>query len=272
MLRSSPVRCCTSWSSEVSTGRIGLSSALSARVYPQGITTAGRWPRGFPHISLRSQGVSDLDGVVDNMNAMPALDRAATSSSHFLWESGTILSTCAILVAIAWFAHHRQLRRDAALAARWEWMLSRTGTYGPWLARIVRTYQPARRGSKAYICWCGTNRIQDSWFWRWRGADGTYVLVSGRTGWGPHNSNPQTFYIHPGQLLATVSGDAPAAWQRHHQRVARRSHRHGLMHRSDPMAAQPDETPGSGAAPGPPNAPDAPATPRCRWSVPPSPT
>lgn len=150
------------------------------------------------------------------------------SNSHTIWESSTIIATCAIIVLGCWWSHHRKLRRDAVLATRWERMLGRARADGPWLAKIDLTYQRTRRGSKAYITWWGAKGRQDTWFWRWHATQGSYVLIIGRTGWGPHNANPQTLYVHPEDLLMTLSGEAPAAWQRHHQRVARNARRHGL--------------------------------------------
>jgi hypothetical protein len=119
----------------------------------------------------------------------------------------------------------RSRKRDADLAAQWEWIKSEASSRRGYLAFVRVVYQRARTGTKALIVWDGVTWDQDTWF---KGRDqrvGVFVLVQGRSGWGPHNRNPNVFYVASGGFLAEVSGDAPAAHRRHHERRATRDKR-----------------------------------------------
>ena len=84
---------------------------------------------------------------------------------------------------------------------------------GAFLVQVVSVYQRARRGSKAMVVWCDTGIRQDTWFWYWTAPVGAYVLVRGASGFGPHNQNPNVLYVQQQDVLAWVSGAAPAAWR-----------------------------------------------------------
>lgn len=115
----------------------------------------------------------------------------------------------------------RQRIRDTELARHWEWAINESRGPGVHLALVLEVYQEARRGSKAIIQWQTTGQCQDTWFQHQHGLAGRYVLVTGgSSGWGPHNANPNVFYVAPDTVIGIVSGDAPLAWQRHQQRSA----------------------------------------------------
>lgn len=92
------------------------------------------------------------------------------------------------------------------------------------LAFVRVVYQHARRGSKAVIVWHRSGQSHDTWFERWQARAGVYVVVAGGVGWGPHNRN-SVFYVRPGGVVAVAPGNAPAAWRRHQERLARRQAR-----------------------------------------------
>jgi hypothetical protein len=84
-----------------------------------------------------------------------------------------------------------------------------------------------RRGTKVWITWRQPQMVpgsplhysgmvvpqaQDAWFERQWPSQGCWVLLRGKTGYGPHNHNPNTFYVDC-WLDAAPSG-APDAWQR----------------------------------------------------------
>jgi hypothetical protein len=114
----------------------------------------------------------------------------------------------------------RQRERDLALAQRWDAMERlRATTPGAGLIGIVTVYQRARRGTKAVIMWLETGREQDAWFAaNWPSA-GSVALVRGSTGWGPHNQNPDVFYVQPSQVLDLLPPGTPEAVERHRARV-----------------------------------------------------
>ncbi|WP_067804959.1 hypothetical protein [Actinomadura formosensis] len=73
------------------------------------------------------------------------------------------------------------------------------------LAYVERVYQRARTGAKAIIVWDATGTRQDAWFHDWPGISaGTYLLLVGTTGYGPHNHNPQVYYVRPHQVLTMI--------------------------------------------------------------------
>lgn len=86
------------------------------------------------------------------------------------------------------------------------------------LIAIASVYQPARRGAKAVIVWLETGREQDAWFANSWPAAGSIALVRGSTGWGPHNNNPEVFYVQPNQILNMLPPGTPEAVERHRAR------------------------------------------------------
>lgn len=119
-------------------------------------------------------------------------------------------------------------KRDERLAAQWEQALEEAARRRGHLAFVRWVYQRARSGSgaKAFIVWYGVSWDQDTWFkGRPHMRQGIWVLVQGSSGWGPHNRNPNTFYVAPQGVLAEIPGNAPAAHQRHHRRMAKRAQR-----------------------------------------------
>lgn len=114
--------------------------------------------------------------------------------------------------------------QDEHLAGQWEWAKTEAARGRGHLAFVRVVYQRASTGTgaKAFINWIGTPWEQDTWFkGRPNMPQGVYVLVRGRSGWGPHNRNPKTFWVEWDGVLAIVPGDAPAAYQRHQKRTSR---------------------------------------------------
>ncbi|GAA4227827.1 hypothetical protein GCM10022254_16460 [Actinomadura meridiana] len=73
------------------------------------------------------------------------------------------------------------------------------------LAYVERVYQRARTGAKAIIVWDATGNRQDAWFHDWPNVPaGTYLLLAGTTGYGPHNHNPHVYYVRPNQILTMI--------------------------------------------------------------------
>ena len=62
------------------------------------------------------------------------------------------------------------------------------------MTNVVAAYP--QRGTKAWITWHGSNAVQDTWFEQSFPPLGSWVVVSGSPGYGPHNDNPQTFYVN----------------------------------------------------------------------------
>lgn len=112
-------------------------------------------------------------------------------------------------------------RRDERLAQQWEWALQQASHADCQLARVVRVYQYARNGSKAIITRPDRGAQQDTWFADWHAPVGVYVLIRGSTGYGPHNSNPNVFYVSQGGVVGVVPGEAPRAWERNRKRRAK---------------------------------------------------
>jgi hypothetical protein len=116
----------------------------------------------------------------------------------------------------------RQRELDADLARRWDSMeLRRAMTPDAGLIGIAGVYQSARRGTKAVIVWLATGREQDAWFADIWPAPGSVALVRGSTGWGPHNHNPEVFYVRLDQILHMLPPDTPEAVARHRARERR---------------------------------------------------
>ncbi|WP_127153409.1 hypothetical protein [Streptomyces lydicus] len=106
-------------------------------------------------------------------------------------------------------------KRTAQLAAQWHHLQQqRAHTRGAHLVQVVQVYQRARRGSKAVISWCDTGLRQDAWFWNWHVPPGAYLLVSGQSGYGPHNRNPSVLHVHQHQVHTWAPAQAARAAQR----------------------------------------------------------
>ncbi|MDA2810718.1 hypothetical protein O4J56_08740 [Nocardiopsis sp. RSe5-2] len=76
---------------------------------------------------------------------------------------------------------------------------------------VVEVYQNARSGTKAIIEWHGTQGRQDAWFDGFFLPPGALALVTGRTGYGPHNDDPAVFYVRWDQVHTWVRPEVRAA-------------------------------------------------------------
>lgn len=54
---------------------------------------------------------------------------------------------------------------------------------------------------------------EDAWFWNRHIPPGSYLLVRGAVGFGPHNNNPNVLYVQPQEVHRILPAQAPAAWQ-----------------------------------------------------------
>ncbi|WNV91132.1 hypothetical protein [Umezawaea sp. Da 62-37] len=111
-------------------------------------------------------------------------------------------------------------QRDQELHYRWyeiHEMCRRTP--GTAIVRVAHVYQRAQRGTKAVVVLVATGYQQDAWFAHSNPVPGSYLLVRGRTGWGPHNSNPEVLYVELGEVLYTLPPDTVQACERHRQLV-----------------------------------------------------
>jgi len=91
------------------------------------------------------------------------------------------------------------------------------------LVRVVKVYQKARRGTKAIVVHEDDGRPQDTWFERMRPRVGSYYLVQRCSAWGPHNSNPDTLYVH--WIGAHLTRRMVKAANRHHRRWEKAGYR-----------------------------------------------
>lgn len=57
-----------------------------------------------------------------------------------------------------------------------------------WLVEVTGIYQPAKRGTKAWVAILDVGGPYDSWFWHYRPARGALLLIEASSGWGPHHS------------------------------------------------------------------------------------
>ena len=108
----------------------------------------------------------------------------------------------------------RRARRDAELAAQWQWALHRRHAGGMRLGYVKLVYQPARRGCKALVAWDGEEGARDTWFWFRHLRAGVHVLAAASTGWGPHNQHPGVRYVEYHDVVAVVPDAARLAWMR----------------------------------------------------------
>ena len=120
-----------------------------------------------------------------------------TSIGGISADIGVALIAVAVAIVAGPLRQRRRLRRLEAArqeAAAWR-------ARGYHLVQVVDTYQPARRGTKAIVMWDETGGRQDTWFWSMRPSQGSYLLVRGSVGWGPHNRNPNVLYLHPQDVI-----------------------------------------------------------------------
>ena len=82
------------------------------------------------------------------------------------------------------------------------------------MCQVQQVYQRANRGTKAVIVWAESGWRQDAWFWYFWPAPGSTLLVFGAVGFGPHNQNPDVFFVDQGGVLAAAPPGAQAAWNR----------------------------------------------------------
>lgn len=142
-----------------------------------------------------------------------------------------LIDTCTALVlpiAGAWWlvAHVRRMhKRDARLAARWQQAQRLAHSGHGTLVHVNRVYQHARTGSKAYVRW-PNGYVQDTWFDRFQASGGTWMVLSGNTGYGEHNKNPKVLYVDPERIDVVLPEGALASYTRHSKRVARRASKH----------------------------------------------
>ena len=87
---------------------------------------------------------------------------------------------------------------------------------------VEQIYQHARHGAKAVIRWHRTECRQDTWFEGCHPPPGSVWLVRGSTGWGPHNRNPNTFYVYPDDVIDFAPPGAMAAASRQRERAAKK--------------------------------------------------
>ncbi|MEV6606764.1 hypothetical protein [Kutzneria sp. NPDC051319] len=129
-----------------------------------------------------------------------------------------------LIVGIAWSAKRQNHARQLARWKELEWLQALSAaTPGAELAEVTRVYQSARFGTKAVITWLASGRRQDAWFeGNWPGP-GAVVLLCGVTGWGPHNRNPDVFFVLPDELLAMMSAGTRKALLHNHMQGAKRA-------------------------------------------------
>ncbi len=129
--------------------------------------------------------------------------------------STSTLVVAAVVISVVAVRIRSRRKRNAQLTAQWNNLQQRRAQPGSGhLIQVVQVYQRARRGSKAVITWCDTGLRQDAWFWEWHVPVGAFVLVSGQSGYGPHNHNPSVLYVHPTQVHAWVPAQAARLAQR----------------------------------------------------------
>jgi hypothetical protein len=128
-----------------------------------------------------------------------------------------------LLVPLAvWRTARRVVKYDAELYEDWCAMQRlQNSSPGSGLVQVVSTYQRARRGTKAVVMWLESGYRQDSWFALNWPKPGATLLVQGSTGWGPHNRNPEVFYVKPNQILYWMPPGSLRAVERHKRRQAK---------------------------------------------------
>jgi len=128
----------------------------------------------------------------------------------------------ALVALIVWLNSRERPspQRDQDLYHHWHAMheMCRT-TPGAAVVQVSNAYQRAQRGTKAIVVWTATGYQQDAWFAGSHPMPGSFLLVRGRIGWGPHNGNPEVLYVEPHEVLYRLPPDTGRAYERHHRRV-----------------------------------------------------
>lgn len=127
-----------------------------------------------------------------------------------------VLGAIAAVVSYGRSSRLRRERERQRLAASWEALIRERDAardHGVYLVQALNVYQRARRGSKAVIRWCDSGATQDAWFWDRHIPPGSYLLVRGAVGFGPHNSNPNVLYVQPQEVHRILPAEAPTVWQ-----------------------------------------------------------
>lgn len=126
-----------------------------------------------------------------------------------------LLVAGAAVVEILFLGPSRRRAREAKAAAAWQALMVAVQAWpGAHMCHVLSVYQRAGSGAKAVIVWAETGRRQDAWFWRFWPAPGSTLLVYGAAGFGPHNQNPDVWYVADGGVLASAPPGAQAAWHR----------------------------------------------------------
>jgi hypothetical protein len=121
-------------------------------------------------------------------------------------------------------------RWNADFPAGFAWkQVMNADRFGWRVVYVARVYQNARHGEKLLIAdrlpghgdeddarlvrnRLGALRLQDTWMrGRWP-VVGSWMAVTGGSGFGPHTNNPNTFYV--GQVLNIAPPGARQAWHR----------------------------------------------------------
>ena len=140
--------------------------------------------------------------------------------------------------AVAKREHRKALSRwnlDLAAANAWSSLLQFTRDNSAQAVYVSSVYQRGQRGSKIVIAWregglgpeygaalvrgpAGQMVFQDAWTWWHWPTPGSWIAVDGASGFGPHNNNPDTFFVGDvggaDGVLATAPLGAPEAWLR----------------------------------------------------------
>jgi hypothetical protein len=108
-----------------------------------------------------------------------------------------VLLVGGLIWLIVYLAQSRS-RGIRAQSARWQHAVQVCTMNPQFKLGHVTTVMQAypNRGTMAWITWYGTTQPQQVWFEQAFPPQGSWVVVSGSTGYGPHNQNPQTFYVH----------------------------------------------------------------------------
>lgn len=129
----------------------------------------------------------------------------------------SVIILCFSVLGVAiWYARSwmvRQRHRDGELAEQWDnFQLAVRDNPNAYPCQVTNPYQCSATGTKAIITWIQTNREQDSWFEDDWPEPGEYLLVTGRIGYGPHNNDPNVFFVD--QVLRSAPPDALDTWRR----------------------------------------------------------
>lgn len=173
-----------------------------------------------------------LDLELLGVRHLPVGTKGVVVGSDLITVICVVLGALALATGVVWNARRDQQAKQVARWQRWESMQAlKASTPGAELAEVAVVYQRARRGAKAVIVWLANGHRQDAWFEdEWPHA-GSVLLLRGSTGWGPHNRNPDVFYVRTHQILDIMSAATRNAMlaeeRRQAKRNARRTRRRG---------------------------------------------